>query len=331
MGTKVSVIIPMYNCASYLPELFQAFRNQSLKDFELICVIDGATDETEALVRSYAAEDRRIRCFCKENGGAGSARNAGLKHADGEYLVFVDADDQYSEGYLKEMADAADSSHADVVLCQYELHDYTTGITAKDRGFNRDFFPDRKPVDPRGIPNLFQCVTTGPTNKLFRRAMIEEDGLRFSETHVANDVFFVLASLSAAKQAVGIHQNLLHVRQRHNANSITSRRAEYTEEMVTGYRQLYRWLEAQALSEPLRDTFCTAFLNSLSYNASFGVNPRLIEAASRFLNEEAPWKDLNQDELYAVAGRCIDTAFIRKNIRNLERAIQRAEGKPQPQ
>lgn len=90
---KVSLIIPVYNVEQYLGKCLESCRNQTLNDLEIICVDDGSTDSSGRILDEFAAEDCRVTVIHKENGGVSSARNAGLKAANGEMIMFLDADD----------------------------------------------------------------------------------------------------------------------------------------------------------------------------------------------------------------------------------------------
>jgi glycosyltransferase involved in cell wall biosynthesis len=87
---KVSVIIPSYNHGRYILQAIESVFSQTYDDYEIIVVDDGSTDNTEEAVKPYW---ERIRYFYKEHGGDASARNFGTRKANGEYLVFLDADD----------------------------------------------------------------------------------------------------------------------------------------------------------------------------------------------------------------------------------------------
>lgn len=93
MDGTVSIILPCYNVAPYLDECLESLVRQTWEDLEIICVNDGSTDDTPAVLRGWAEKDARIRVIHQENGGAFSARNAGLDAAAGEYIGFVDPDD----------------------------------------------------------------------------------------------------------------------------------------------------------------------------------------------------------------------------------------------
>ena len=93
----VSVIIPVYNTDKYLNRCLDSVVNQSYRKLEIIIVNDGSEDGCEKIINSYAIMDRRIKSFLQSNKGAGTARNLGLNHARGEYILFLDSDDWLDE------------------------------------------------------------------------------------------------------------------------------------------------------------------------------------------------------------------------------------------
>lgn len=98
---KVSVIIPTYNCARYLPEAINSVLNQTYQDLEIIVVDDGSTDNTRTITGEYIDKfSEKIRYFYQENKGPGAARNIGIQQAKGEYICFLDADDLILSGSI---------------------------------------------------------------------------------------------------------------------------------------------------------------------------------------------------------------------------------------
>lgn len=97
---KISIIVPVYNVEQYLPRCIDSILNQSFADFELLLIDDGSKDKSGAICDEYAAKDSRITVFHKKNGGVSSARNVGLDNARGEWLAFIDGDDDITEGYF---------------------------------------------------------------------------------------------------------------------------------------------------------------------------------------------------------------------------------------
>ena len=90
---KVSVIMPVYNVEDYLEQCLDSVLAQTLREIEVICVDDGSTDGSGVILEKYQEKDERIRVFHQKNQFAGCARNLGLKHASGKYVIFWDSDD----------------------------------------------------------------------------------------------------------------------------------------------------------------------------------------------------------------------------------------------
>ena len=115
----ISVIVPVYNVEKYLRACLESIVNQTYRDLEIILVDDGSTDSSGIICGEYAEKDARVKVIHKENGGASSARNAGLNIAQGEYITFVDSDDTIE----LDMIDCLLSSvrEADVVICKARI------------------------------------------------------------------------------------------------------------------------------------------------------------------------------------------------------------------
>lgn len=111
----VSIIIPIYNTGRYLPRCLDSILGQVFSDFELILVDDGSTDASGDICEAYARRDSRIQVFHKENGGVSSARNMGLDYARGEWVYFMDSDDELMPNGLQTLIDCI-SSEVDSVL-----------------------------------------------------------------------------------------------------------------------------------------------------------------------------------------------------------------------
>ena len=97
MGPFISVIIPVYNAMPYMRECLESVLSQTIKDIEVLCVDDGSTDNSLAVLLEYEAKDSRVRVLCQQNSGAGLARNNAINNAIGEYIAFMDPDDYYPE------------------------------------------------------------------------------------------------------------------------------------------------------------------------------------------------------------------------------------------
>lgn len=93
----ISIIVPVYNVEPFISECINSILIQSYKNFELILVNDGSTDNSPTICEQYASKDKRIKVIHKANGGLSDARNWGLKFSSGEYVVFLDSDDYWND------------------------------------------------------------------------------------------------------------------------------------------------------------------------------------------------------------------------------------------
>lgn len=124
---RLSIIVPVYNVAAWLPETVDSVLAQTFRDFELILVDDGATDDSGAICDRYAAQDHRVRVIHQENAGVSAARNTGVAAARGEFIGFADSDDIIERDMFAVMMELAQRYGADVVQCQHDRADPCNG------------------------------------------------------------------------------------------------------------------------------------------------------------------------------------------------------------
>lgn len=124
---KLSIIVPVYNVAAWLPETVDSVLAQTYGDFELILVDDGATDGSPEICDRYAAQDSRVRVIHQKNAGVSAARNAGVAAARGEFIGFTDSDDVIEKDMFAVMVSLAEKHEADVVQCQHDRADTLNG------------------------------------------------------------------------------------------------------------------------------------------------------------------------------------------------------------
>ncbi len=190
---KISVIIPCYNTAKYLPECMNSIFAQTLSDIEILCIDDGSTDNTLELLKQYAARDNRIRVFSQENQGAGAARNVGLAHAMGEFLAFMDPDDFYPDAGTLELLYTKAREH-NVAICGGIFGLLEPGATACTPQ-PEDLFKTESVV-----PYSKYQWDWGFTRYIYRRELIARHDLKFPKLrHFEDPVLFVRAMHYAGK------------------------------------------------------------------------------------------------------------------------------------
>lgn len=112
----VSVIVPVYNTARYLPQCLSSLCAQTLHAIEILCINDGSTDASEDIIREFCARDARVRLISQPNAGVCEARKNGIRHARGEYIGFVDSDDYVASDFYEGLYAAACREQADIAV-----------------------------------------------------------------------------------------------------------------------------------------------------------------------------------------------------------------------
>ncbi len=131
---KVSIVMPCYNAAQYLDDAIHSLQAQTYDDFELLAVNDGSTDDTQSRLEKHAASDSRVRVFQQKNAGPSAARNTALRHVQGEFLGFLDADDVFLPDKIeRQLSFLRQHPDVDLVYSDYytgDAHLNLTGLTA---------------------------------------------------------------------------------------------------------------------------------------------------------------------------------------------------------
>lgn len=214
MNQTISVIVPVYNVAQYLPQCVSGILSQDYEDLEIILIDDGSTDASGGICDQYAAKDPRVRVIHQKNGGAAAAKNAGLRAASGDYLTFVDSDDYLEPnayGFLMKTlletgADAVQGSFREVYRNRGEEQRVQKEVLEGYAYLLR-------------FPKDFSCALLW--NKLYRRAIFE--GVFFEEGHKIDDEYFTYQGFLQPRKVVRVDRIVYNYRKR--ASSVMSTKA----------------------------------------------------------------------------------------------------------
>lgn len=202
---KISVIIPVYNVEAYLEDCLRSVQQQDFEDVEMICVDDGSTDGSRAILEQFAIQDPRIKILGDGiNHGQATARNRAMECAQGEYLLFLDADDMLPTGTLSKLFAIASRDRLDVLMFDYERF--------YEAGFEKDRvqFPARArycfPGIGTGAEMLAQMVLHDDADftawtALWRRRMLEVHQQMFHDGILYEDVPFAMQAMLFARRA----------------------------------------------------------------------------------------------------------------------------------
>lgn len=192
MQVKISVIVPIYNVEKYLPQCIESILCQTLKEIEIILVIDGSPDNSKEIACNYAKKDKRIKVINKKNGGLSDARNYGINNACGEYISFIDSDDWIDEKMLEDMYNAAILNDRAEVVVAGEIIEYVNEKYTVVENFDKSFTATNTAEKSQAVfimceKGLFNIVW----NKIYKREFIEQNKFTFIiDAMPAEDVMF---------------------------------------------------------------------------------------------------------------------------------------------
>lgn len=261
---KVSVIIPMYNAEKYLKLCLDSVVNQSLNDIEVIAINDGSIDDTLKIAQSYCCKIPNFQILNSKNYGAGHARNMGLDVAKGEYIKFLDADDELSnEKTLELMYETASFYGSDLLIGKYYTHIGKVNLSGFYNTLGRE---------TSGIVNLEQNrmypfqEMPGIGDKLFRREHI--GSIRFPETKW-EDLAFTPVLMADAQNLYFLDETVYHYRM--NLNN-TSLRGCLFSHNIFEFFDVYNILKQNFVTRGIKEQFEQELLGFLSMHGHFDAS-----------------------------------------------------------
>lgn len=201
---RISVIVPVYNVEKYLNRCMDSLLAQTYHNLQIILVDDGSQDGSGAICDEYATLDSRIRVIHKENGGLSSARNAGLKIADGEYIGYVDSDDWIEPDMYYLMIQAIKDNNAQLAACRYKqvtpdgvIDNGSPDIISLSRDELLDIYVNEHPK---------YVIYNSVWSKLYSRELVED--LQFPEGKNSEDIIYTTKAFCRLDRAVYIDKGL---------------------------------------------------------------------------------------------------------------------------
>ena len=195
MGVAVSVLVPVYNVEKTLDRCLQSILNQTFKDFEIILIDDGSTDNSGALCDKYVQEHNNIRVIHKENEGLGPTRNAGINAAVGDYIYHCDSDDWLKEDLLEKAYNTAVKTDAQVVIFGYDI------FTEKDGNlvpFESIYAESGEYVGKESVREFFvkqyfnSYFALSACTRIYKRSFLIENNVFFPSFRRAQDMAYSL-------------------------------------------------------------------------------------------------------------------------------------------
>lgn len=213
---QISVIVPIYNVEKWLDRCLKSIINQQFKDFELILVNDGSTDNSLNICKKYLIKDSRIKLFSKKNGGLSDARNYGLRYASGKYVVFVDSDDYVLPNYLEMLIESIKYNHSEVAICEYNLVS-ESGNFIRSQRLNEP--KELTVIDGRTLLIYYYkdggSVNVVAWNKIYRRELF--NNIKFAKGKFYEDEYLLVPMFWRIKKVSLVRKKLYNYVQRPNS------------------------------------------------------------------------------------------------------------------
>lgn len=227
----ISIVIPVYNSEKYIKKGVESILSQSHTNFELILVNDGSTDNSLGIINELAVRNSKIKVVNKPNGGASSARNAGIKESKGNFIAFIDSDDTVSENYIYDLVSGLNfNASIDIVANGFKVVevDQTVKTVAPQ---TEEVLDLNKIGILEKIPLL--CLSS-PISKLFKRSIIEDNHLLFEESiNIGEDLVFVMDYLRHSDfLAISNKSNYLYERRE---GSLSTSLHSFKEELASDF------------------------------------------------------------------------------------------------
>ncbi len=265
----VSIIIPVYNASKYIHVCMESLLCQTLRNIEIICVNDGSTDNSLEILKEYQQRDHRITVVEQENQGAGCARNNGMMHASGEYVLFLDADDFFDPELCSLAYYHAASRRAQVCLFKADRVDMQNG---KKQHMHQVFCEKEMPGKVFSAMDIkekiFQITTACPWSKLFEREFIAKNHLQFQNLKNSNDVLFVRTACALADRITYAQEKPL-VTYRYNEKTSTQGKKSLA---PLEFYAAFKALKTQLMQRNVYQSFEKSFVNMLLAECLFNFD-----------------------------------------------------------
>lgn len=229
---KVSLILPIYNMEKFLERCVDSILAQTYKNLEIILVNDGSKDRTDEICKKYASLDKRVIYVSQKNGGLCAARNTGLDHASGDYIIFIDPDDYVAANLVSDVVQTFKNSEEELDMVAYGVH-----IVKKDKEIGQIFW--EKSLTTKQILTRMLYVTGWEVwCKAYNKAIWEN--LRFNDSMRSVEDVYIAADIASKVKHAKVLDGLYYYLDRQPHGSLTQTRNSYAyyEEYIAWHHHL---------------------------------------------------------------------------------------------
>ena len=292
MSNLVSVIVPIYNVASFIEKGMSCIFAQSYHNFEVILVDDGSTDDSPSICDDYSHQHSNVTVIHKENGGAGSARNVGLEHAKGEYVYFFDIDDEAYPNLIADNVHVMNTIGPEMIIFGFDVTD-----TDRSDVFDHVVLPEMVVNSNDELKEAFLGIILPtkhgngfPWNKFYRKSFLDKYGLRYEDQRIQQDEVFNLKCYQKA-QKVYISPDVYYHYYIYHSSNTGSRYIPDRFEIILSVRNHFEeirrfWsIQSVAFDQYLNKRFFVGLDNCIRFNLLHKNCPLSLKEKKGYFNE----------------------------------------------
>lgn len=296
---KVSIVLPVYNVEQYLRQCLDSLVNQTLSEIEIIAVNDGSPDNSILILNEYQAKyPEKMVVYTTENRGVSYARNYGLKHSNGEYVIFVDSDDYIELNMCELLYEKAHKDGNELVLCnRFDINLTESGGSVRKE---IDVLPLNQNFNIKDRKFELTKISPFPWDKMFKRELIQD--AKFEENLRFEDLLYVHSLLPKVK-SIGVVRAPLYNYRRTNTGGFLNTFTKATLDIVIVFRKLVESYKEQGIFDYYKDEIEYLCIRHLYFryvnffkqgkdNGKLSLKLELIDEAANLLEEEFPdWRN----------------------------------------
>lgn len=239
---KVSIIVPVYNSEQFLQKCLESLVNQTLKEIEIICINDGSTDNSLKILDKYAAKDDRIKIITTPNNGQSTARNIGIKEANGEYIGFVDSDDWVDLNFFERLYNS--TNNIVEVACGNILGHYPDKRHQILKYKKQSIYVEKsEKIEIAGIPQHNYIW-----NKIYKTDKLKNLDINFEEGKYFEDVIWSIQVLNNLNNLVTVPNTSYHYNKTNfNSTTTVNQTEKHIKDGIYAKTKIYKYAEENGI------------------------------------------------------------------------------------
>lgn len=261
----VTIVVPAYNAARFLKENIESILGQTYQNIEVIYVCDGCSDDTVEILMKYTSDVRLKIHIEEENHGAAVSRNIGMSMANGDWIIFFDADDLFEPDMIEQMVCCAVNADADMCCCYMESFDDVPNRNARVPNGMKKQYCDTYPMieTVNNLKYILQLVDNGSYLKLVHKSIYEKEEVCFQDIPTTEDAHYSIAAALNTKRIIYVDKVLVHYRSNKGRKTLTTESRTKRSYRIEACDKIYEEFVRESGSALLRQSFYEKILREI--------------------------------------------------------------------